>query len=256
MTNQPTPLARRSRILASRALPKGFFLLGPTDATIGRGKECELVLLADEISRRHAKLGWDGQAHTVVDLGSANGTFVNGDPIGAKPRKLDNDDLITVGPFRLRFLVVEGTRDELAARFDPRISDTTRRERPVRAGNAQLAGQFSGAVLLEACQLIELSKRSGELKVEAGGLAGRIKFKDGLIVDARVGIEVGDKAARRILGFHKGEYSFEAAPANAPPAGTLTLKVSAVAMDILRQRDETLDKTRKLDSGFQDEASS
>ena len=126
---------------------------------------------------------------------------------------------------------------------------------PGKMKEAQLAGSFTGAVLLEACQLIELSKRTGELKVEAGGLVGRLRIKEGLIVDAKVGIEVGEKAARRVLGFHKGEYAFEATPAGAaPPAGPLSLRVIAIAMDILRVNDERQERTRKLDSEFADEA--
>jgi pSer/pThr/pTyr-binding forkhead associated (FHA) protein len=135
-------------------------VLGAEEVLIGRGKECQVVLLADEVSRRHTRIAWEGGVHVVSDLGSSNGTFVNGDAV-QKPRKLDHDDLVTVGPFRLRYLLVEGTKEELGARFDPRITDTTRAMKGPSKKEAQLAGSFSGAVLLEACQLIELSKRTG-----------------------------------------------------------------------------------------------
>lgn len=259
--SQPTPQpasgnTRRQRILASRAIPKGYVVLGAEDAFLGRGKDCQVVLLADEISRRHARIAWDGGVHTIVDLGSANGTFVNGDAT-SRPRKLDHDDLISIGPFQLRYLVVEATREDLAARFDPRSGDTVRKESRAAKGKkeALLAGRFTGAVLLEACQLIEVSKRSGALRVEAGGLSGRVLFRDGQIVDARVGIESGEKAARRILGFRQGDYSFEQAAAGAAlPSGPIALKPSAIAMDILRTTDESLEKTRQMDRGFLDEA--
>ena len=54
---QPGPAAaRRQRILVSRALPRGYMVLGAEEVVIGRGKECQVVLLADEVSRRHTKI--------------------------------------------------------------------------------------------------------------------------------------------------------------------------------------------------------
>src|SRR5271169_4184816 len=50
-----------------------------------------------EISRRHARIsrGADGRL-TIEDLSSANGTFVNGERIGA-PRRLDIGDAVRMG---------------------------------------------------------------------------------------------------------------------------------------------------------------
>jgi pSer/pThr/pTyr-binding forkhead associated (FHA) protein len=50
--------------------------------TIGRGEDCDLVLEDPKVSRHHAAIGpGAGPARFVYDLGSANGTLVNGDPI-------------------------------------------------------------------------------------------------------------------------------------------------------------------------------
>lgn len=72
-------------------------LLG--DAVLGRdGTVATLVLDHPTISRRHAALVSDGAVATVRDLGSSNGTFVNGERVRA-PRTLTPGDELRVGPF-------------------------------------------------------------------------------------------------------------------------------------------------------------
>ena len=48
------------------------------DYTIGRGDECQVVIDAATVSRCHAKISVRGSAATIEDLGSTNGTSVNG----------------------------------------------------------------------------------------------------------------------------------------------------------------------------------
>ncbi len=68
--------ARRSRALvtvAGRRLP-----IPPRGATLGRSRDCDIVLDDSSISRRHAEIRPDGGGWTVADLGSTNGVRVNG----------------------------------------------------------------------------------------------------------------------------------------------------------------------------------
>jgi predicted component of type VI protein secretion system len=46
--------------------------------TVGRSSDCGICIPIDEISRQHAKLQSAADGVVVEDLGSANGTFVNG----------------------------------------------------------------------------------------------------------------------------------------------------------------------------------
>ena len=46
--------------------------------SVGRGVDNDIVLADGSMSRRHAELRWDGQRCSVVDLGSTNGTFLQG----------------------------------------------------------------------------------------------------------------------------------------------------------------------------------
>lgn len=49
-----------------------------TDQTIGRDPRCTNVLRGDAVSRFHARIRWNGNQWTVKDLGSRNGTYING----------------------------------------------------------------------------------------------------------------------------------------------------------------------------------
>jgi pSer/pThr/pTyr-binding forkhead associated (FHA) protein len=231
---------QRVAVLASAALPRGFFLLSPQEViTIGRVRENRIVLGADEVSRRHAQIAPDGIGGFVIsDLQSSNGVLVNG-VLLTKPCKLRDDDLIGIGPFHLQFLlVVGGTPDELARRFDPKTKQTSA-GKVIKTKEAQLSGTISGTAFLETCQLLETSQRSGVLRVEMAGIHGHVKFAAGLIVDARNGPDVSEKAVRQILGLKNGRYAFEETPAGSPPpTGMLKLRVGVIALDVLRVRDE------------------
>lgn len=69
--------------------------------TIGRLPECEIQLADPNVSRRHAQLRRQGEAVYVVDLGSTNGTKVNG--VAVRQHRLVAGDVVTVGMTSLRF---------------------------------------------------------------------------------------------------------------------------------------------------------
>ena len=62
---------------------------------IGRSQMVEITLDTPVVSRQHARIERVGNAYFITDLGSTNGTLVNGAPIGSV--QLHNGDLITLG---------------------------------------------------------------------------------------------------------------------------------------------------------------
>jgi hypothetical protein len=70
---------------------------------IGRLPECNIVVEDPNVSRRHAEVRRDGPDVVVADLGSTNGTRVNGAQV--RTRRLSDGDEITVGRTSLRFEV-------------------------------------------------------------------------------------------------------------------------------------------------------
>lgn len=68
---------------------------------LGRAPDNDFVLDAPSVSRYHAMLSYeDGSQPVITDLGSTNGTFVNGEPL-TEPRQLSPQDLIFLGGFLL-----------------------------------------------------------------------------------------------------------------------------------------------------------
>jgi hypothetical protein len=83
-------------------LPSGDRIpLAEKPITIGRLPDCEIALADPNVSRRHAEVRPFGTGFLVVDLGSTNGTRVNGRTVSE--HQLEDGDSITVGATRLRF---------------------------------------------------------------------------------------------------------------------------------------------------------
>ena len=78
----PSPLERlRSRISALRRDRSSGLLAAVADGrptVLGRSRACDVVLADDSVSRRHAMLVREGGRVVLTDLGSTNGTLVNG----------------------------------------------------------------------------------------------------------------------------------------------------------------------------------
>ncbi len=92
----------RLELLGEHGEPLEAYPLRPGGTLIGRGMGCAIVLSDAKVSREHARIDLNTDGATIRDLGSLNGTFVNGRPL-AEPRRLQPGDVITIGHARLRF---------------------------------------------------------------------------------------------------------------------------------------------------------
>ncbi|HET9452321.1 MAG TPA: FHA domain-containing protein [Aggregicoccus sp.] len=72
------------------------------ELVVGRAAESPIAIPDTSVSRRHALLRWVGGGWAVSDLGSGNGTLVNGEPV-EEERALANEDVLTLGDTELRF---------------------------------------------------------------------------------------------------------------------------------------------------------
>jgi len=66
---------------------------------IGRGRTADLALSEATISRAHAAIGFEAGGFYVEDLGSTNGTTVNGRRV--RRQRLESDDEIQMGKLRI-----------------------------------------------------------------------------------------------------------------------------------------------------------
>lgn len=99
--------------------------LGGERLLIGRSRDCDLVLPDVLLSRRHAELYRTARGWLVRDLGSMNGTRVNGERIESE-RVLFDGDVVAVAGWRLAYFEAEAEKDD-AFRTDheARIHDIT-----------------------------------------------------------------------------------------------------------------------------------
>lgn len=241
---------RRQWILASKVIPRGYIVLGREPVVIGRARDCTLPIFHDSISRRHARVARQGARFAIEDLGSTNGTFVQGKKV-VGTQYLEHDQVLTIGSVELRFLALEASRDELAARFDPMAGETTELPpMPAARSGALMSGSFTREVLLQVCQLIEVNHHTGVLRIEAGRTQGELRFKDGLIVGAKFASFRGEKAARTLLRLTAGDYAFKSRAVDEPSGEPLRLSAIAVSLDILHEQD----RQREGQTEFKDRA--
>jgi len=73
------------------------------EAIVGRDAACEFSLPEDaSVSRRHARISVEGSVLHVEDLGSTNGTYVNGTRVEGS-QELRVGDILQLGESRLRY---------------------------------------------------------------------------------------------------------------------------------------------------------
>jgi FHA domain len=91
-------------VVRSEVLKTGrSFPTGPVPLTIGRAEDNDLALSRDEFaSAHHARIESQRDGVWVLDLGSTNGTFVNGKRLDGR-RALKEGDVVQIGDTELRF---------------------------------------------------------------------------------------------------------------------------------------------------------
>lgn len=69
--------------------------------TLGRSRQCDVHVADANVSRRHAEVRREDDGYWIVDLGSTNGTVLNGQPV--ERAALHDGDLITIGATEIVF---------------------------------------------------------------------------------------------------------------------------------------------------------
>ena len=99
------------------------FSLSDQLIVLGRSEKCAVYIADPRVSRRHAQIAWDGEVSTLSDLGSANGTWLNGRRI-TNPETLRDGDEITIASAVFTFHDPESTLR--AANFPLLVVDAQR----------------------------------------------------------------------------------------------------------------------------------
>jgi pSer/pThr/pTyr-binding forkhead associated (FHA) protein len=215
----------------------GEFPLRPhREIVIGRSSELDMVLVEDMVSRKHAKITTDEKVVSIQDLGSTNGTFVNGEKI----RKVDlkDGDRILIGTSIIKLVYTDGelthSLSETEARS--RMAVTANRKPPARS----MSGSIEEIPLPDLLQLLSTSRKSGVLVVRSDGGVGKLYMRKGQIYFASIddSFNMGPrKAIFRMLSWAQGFFELE------PPDERAVLEelqdsTEGLLMEGMRQLDE------------------
>jgi pSer/pThr/pTyr-binding forkhead associated (FHA) protein len=94
-------------VIQRKGKPSKTYLVEYRNVLIGRGKDAQLLLPDISVSRHHARLVRREQGYVLMDLGSQNGTTVNGQRI--TEHLLESNDEIQMGKFLLIFHATESS---------------------------------------------------------------------------------------------------------------------------------------------------
>ena len=203
-----------------------------TPAAIGRHSSCELVLRKDDVSRRHAEVFYEGDSFRLRDLGSTNGTFLNGQVVEGSAA-LRAGDKIEIGSSIIIFCQVEGDVGMLDD--EPSAAKTMIAERMPRPGEA-FQGDLSEIPPDALLQLLEMGRKSGLLELSSRDGKGRIWMQAGYPVHAETEKALGFDAAIAIVTSDQGRFRFD--PQVACEERTITASVTELLLEASRQQDE------------------
>jgi two-component system cell cycle response regulator len=97
-------------VLAGSAVGE-MYKINKSETTIGRGSQADIQVIDEGISRRHAAIRLEGENVVVADLGSTNGTFLNGEKVVGM-HALSDGDKIQVGSTTILKFTFHDSLDE------------------------------------------------------------------------------------------------------------------------------------------------
>jgi pSer/pThr/pTyr-binding forkhead associated (FHA) protein len=156
-----------------------------------------MVLPHGEVSRAHAEiLRTTDRQVTVRDLGSANGTFLCGQRLGASAVELPIGKALTLGPFTLH---LQGPPSDagLTVQVDPRQLKG-------------VSGDLEKTGLSDVFQEIEAEQKTGVIEVFGDGMTGRVSFRAGQPCNAKTNDnKAGEEAIKALLTLKKGTFNLK-----------------------------------------------
>ena len=96
-------------VVVEGSRPGKRILIDHPELVIGRSDECSLVIPERQVSREHARIRQDGDRYVIEDMGSKNGTFINGQELKGSHLLQDGDEVQIALCCKLAFVGAEAT---------------------------------------------------------------------------------------------------------------------------------------------------
>jgi len=208
------------------------------DLVIGRSSDLDMVLIEDMVSRKHAKISLQDGAITIADLGSTNGTFVNGEKV--KKVQLKEGDRVLIGTSILKLVTVQRTAQPIDARAAQQQLERTAAAQE-RRGRSAVQGRLEEVPLVDLLQLLSTSKKTGAIVIQ-GYRGGRVHLRNGRVVAAVIDADPTlppKKALYRMVGWTQGGFEFVPQEGELPPMpNEIQESTEALVMEAMQQQDE------------------
>ena len=204
---------------------------------IGRSSELDMVLVEDMVSRKHAKITVSGGKITIEDMGSTNGTFVNGEKV--KQARLKEGDRILIGSSILK-VVQQGAGEELDERAAKQMLEQAAVQADKQTKVSSMTGKIEEIPLPDLLQLFYTSKKNGVLVIKSDPQEARIYLRQGRVYYAVIDDDhqVGPKKSfNRLVTWETGDFELQQADSQEFSV-ELDSSTEALLMDALRQYDE------------------
>ena len=150
------------------------------EIVIGRSSDLDMVLVEEMVSRKHARIRMGGGVISIEDLGSTNGTFVNGEKI--QKAQLKEGDRVLIGTSILKVVAVGA--DEPPSRRNLEsvaVRRVTARHRGPGEEAPRMTGHLEEIPLPDLMQLFGTSRKSGVLVIRTDARIGRIFLNNGVV---------------------------------------------------------------------------
>jgi Domain of unknown function (DUF4388)/Inner membrane component of T3SS, cytoplasmic domain len=214
-----------------------FPLRANREIVIGRSSDLDMVLVEDMVSRRHAKITTADGNLTIQDVGSTNGTFVNGEKIEGVAQ-LAEGDRILVGTSIIKVVAVDANSPDSEADARRRLEAGAARQSSV--SGRPMSGVIEEIPLPDLLQLLSTSRKSGVLSVSSGGQLGKIYFRKGQVYFAAINDDFAispQKAIYRMLTWQTGTFELEPS-VEMQVMEEIKESTEGLLMDGVRQLDE------------------
>ena len=212
------------------------------ELVIGRSSELDMVLIEDMVSRKHAKISLQPGQIAISDLGSTNGTFVNGEKV--KKARLKEGDRILIGTSILK--LVGTARQEGAPVVDPKAAQaqlerTAAAQEKKAGGRSAVAGRLEEVPLVDLLQLLSTSKKTGAIVIK-GFRQGRVHLRAGKVVSAIIDADPTlspKKALHRMVMWTQGGFEFVPQDGELPAfPNEIAEPTEQLVMEAMQQADE------------------